>query len=196
MTRHAACPHTTMSSSLSIRPASPADIPRITSILNHYISSSVTTFRLDPVAEATVLDTYHAISAQGLPYLVAYDHTSDSEADHVLGYTYAAGYRMPSHAGYQHTVEISVFVAPDSRTRGVGTALMNALIPALRATTAPKVHQVLAVMAVDPDGQDAGLGLRDWYGRWGFVEVGRLKRVGHKFGKWLDTMFLQLSLDE
>nr|GAT43550.1 predicted protein [Mycena chlorophos] len=182
-------------SSLSIRPASPADIPRITSILNHYISSSVTTFRLDPVAEATVLDTHHAISAQGLPYLVAYDHTSDNT---ILGYTYAAGYRMPSHAGYQHTVEISVFkfVAPDSRTRGVGTALMDALIPALRTTTNPKVHQVLAVMAVDPDGQDAGLGLRDWYGRWGFKEVGRLKRVGYKFGKWLDTMFLQLSLDE
>ncbi|KAJ7069176.1 acyl-CoA N-acyltransferase [Mycena amicta] len=177
--------------SIRVRPGRPADIPQITTIINHYIATSMTTFRLEPLAEAGVLETCHAVQTQNLPFLVA---IADAE-DTILGHTYASGYRMPSHAGYKHTVEISVFVAPGSRTRGVGTRLMDALLESLRHSPA-EVKQILAVMAVDPDGPDAGLGLRDWYGRWGFRQVGQLKRVGFKFGKWIDTLFLQLSLEE
>ncbi|KAF7329591.1 hypothetical protein MKEN_00222000 [Mycena kentingensis (nom. inval.)] len=178
--------------SITIRPATPADIPQITAILNHYVATSVTTFRLDPVPELTVLESYHAVRAAGLPYLVA---VLASAPETVLGYTYASGYRMPSHAGYQYTVEISVFVAPGERTRGVGTAMMDALISTLRSLEG-RVTQVLAVMAVDTDAVGAGYGLRDWYARWGFQQVGHLKRVGRKLGKWIDTLFMQLSLED
>ena len=88
---------------------------------------------------------------------------------------------------------------------------MNALIPVLKNPnehpeyvsprenlqgSIPRITQVLAVMAIDPDGLNAGYGLRDFYVRWGFVQVGHLRKVGYKMGKWLDTLFMQLSVHE
>ena len=51
-------------------------------------------------------------------------------------------------------------------------------------------------MTIDPHGLNAGYGLRDSYVREGFVEVGHLRKVGYKMGKWLDTLFMQLSVHE
>jgi L-amino acid N-acyltransferase YncA len=109
---------------------------------------------------------------------------------------------MPSHQAYCHTTEITVFVHPDNLTRGVGSSLMDALMSKLNDTsaspqlsTAPaSISEVLCIMALDANGRDGGYGLRDWYMRWGFEEVGRLRRVGFKFGIWVDTLILQLSL--
>ena len=47
-----------------------------------------------------------------------------------------------------------------------------------------RVRNVLAVMAVDKEGREAGEGLRRWYLERGFVEWGRLKGVGLKKGRW------------
>lgn len=46
------------------------------------------------------------------------------------------------------------------------------------------VRNVLAVMAVDTDGPDEGDKLRRWYIERGFVERGRLERIGFKRGRW------------
>ncbi|KAF7364713.1 hypothetical protein MVEN_00341100 [Mycena venus] len=111
---------------------------------------------------------------------------------------------MPSHKAYCHTVEITVFVHPEHLTRGIGSAMMDGLLFRLRnpeslqgwaLSKAPAaITEVLCIMAIDVNGKDSGYGLRDWYSRWGFQEVGRLKRVGFKFGIWIDTSILQLSL--
>jgi phosphinothricin acetyltransferase len=43
---------------------------------------------------------------------------------------------------------------------------------------------VMAVMSVDETSWKNGLGLRDFYVKHGFEEVGHLKKVGHKFDRW------------
>jgi phosphinothricin acetyltransferase len=58
---------------------------------------------------------------------------------------------------------------------------MSALIKEILRT---RIRELLAVMAVDDKGRDAGLGLRDYYVQWGFREVGRMERVGFKFERW------------
>ncbi|KAJ6585561.1 hypothetical protein B0H19DRAFT_424457 [Mycena capillaripes] len=184
---------------ISVRLADNSDIPQITNIINHYIHSSVATFRTEMLSDSSILETYLSIRGQGLPYLVAF--AADSPT--ILGYAYTSGYRMPSHKAYCHTVEITVFVHPEHLTRGIGSAMMNDLLFKLKnpdslddwaLSKAPTISEVLCVMALDVDGKDAGFGLRDWYIRWGFEEIGRLKRVGFKFGMWIDTLILQLSL--
>ena len=54
--------------------------------------------------------------------------------------------------------------------------------------------QLLAIMSVDTDGPGQGWGLRDWYVNFGFVQVGQLKDVGWKKGRWIDTVYLQRTL--
>ncbi|KAJ7456734.1 acyl-CoA N-acyltransferase [Mycena galericulata] len=188
-----------MDALFSVRLADHTDIAQITDIVNHYIQSSVATFRTDTLPEAAILETYLSIRGQGHPYIVAV--ASDSPT--IFGYAYASGYRMPSHQAYSHTVEITVFVHPEHLTRGVGSTLMSDLLLKLKdpvslrgwaLSNAPEVTEVLCIMAVDVNARDHGYGLRNWYTRWGFEEVGHLKRVGFKFGIWIDTLILQLSL--
>ncbi|KAJ7738365.1 acyl-CoA N-acyltransferase [Mycena metata] len=186
---------------MDTRLAKESDILQITDIMNHYIQSSVATFRTEVLPASAIVENYLALRDQGFPYLVAVRENSSF----VLGYAYASGYRMPSHKAYCHTVEITVFVHPEHQTIGVGTMLLRKLLYMLKnpdslqdwaLSSAPVVSEVLCIMALDPDGREAGYGLRDWYINFGFEEVGRLKRVGFKFGKWIDTLILQMSLKD
>ncbi|KAK5301504.1 hypothetical protein LTR99_006471 [Exophiala xenobiotica] len=109
--------------------------------------------------------------------------------------------------GYGHSVEISLFCHPEHRDKGIGSKMLKDLLSALRTTkhvtkeaghednpVECDVKKVFAVMAVDEDAPGQGLALRDWYRRWGFEEVGRLKGVGYKKGRIIDTMYMELHL--
>ena len=130
-----------------------------------------------------------------MPYLVAIDPTSASP-DTILGYTYASGFRG-FMLGYIHSVEMTIFVHPEHRGWGIGNALMKEMLAQLKGRihvssevaeegmetvkVEREVKQLFAIMAVDEVGE--GRGLKDWYGKWGFEEVGRLRKVGYKHGK-------------
>jgi len=116
----------------------------------------------------------------GYPVLVAVNG-----AEGVLGYASFGDWR--AWDGYRHTVEHSVYVRADQRGKGVGEALMHALIK--RARRIGK-H----VMVAGIEARNAGsIRLHE---KLGFEHVGHLKQVGTKFGGWLDLLFLQLILDE
>jgi L-amino acid N-acyltransferase len=89
-------------------------------------------------------------------------------------------------SGYRFTVEHTVHVREDRWRSGVGEALMHALIEKARETGK---HTMIA--AIDSTNE---VSIR-FHQRLGFVEVGRLPEVGAKFGRWLDLVLLQLSLD-
>jgi phosphinothricin acetyltransferase len=116
----------------------------------------------------------------GYPVLVAVDAQGA-----VLGYASFGDWR--AFDGYRHTVEHSVYVRGDQRGKGIGRALMQALIG--RARSIGK-H----VMVAGIEANNAGsIKLHDALG---FEHVGHLKEVGMKFGAWLDLAFMQLKLDE
>ena len=54
----------------------------------------------------------------------------------------------------------------------------------------PKVYEALVKMSVNPFGVDA----RSFDVREGWEEVGRIRRVGWKVGRWVDVMFFQKNL--
>jgi phosphinothricin acetyltransferase len=83
-------------------------------------------------------------------------------------------------------VEDSVYVAPWASRRGLGTALLGAL---LSACSAAQVREVIAVIADTGDPASAEL-----HRRHSFVEAGRLTGVGFKHGRRLDTLLFQCSL--
>jgi L-amino acid N-acyltransferase YncA len=84
----------------------------------------------------------------------------------------------PAHG---HAVEDSIYLAPGQRGRGIGTALPARLI-ATAAPTDPR-HGSRHRSANGPS-------LR-LHGRFGFAKIGRCRRVGWKFERWLDLVFLE-----
>lgn len=172
---------------VTIRPAEAQDIPKIWEIFNHYVMNTSVSFLVKSPTQSYIQSRYQASKDQGLPYLIAV------ESDKIVGYTYASGYRG-FMIGYISTVEITIFCHPDHRGKGIGKLLIGELLDKLKGTIhitreacheseahEAEIKQVLAVMSLD---EEKGHGLRNWYQGWGFEEVGRLRKVGFKKGRW------------
>ncbi len=129
-----------------------------------------------------MLRRFEAVAAGGYPYLVA------EEAGRLLGYAYAGAYRP--RPAYRSTVENSIYIAPDSQGRGVGGALLDAL---MQECTRRGFRQMIAVIG---DGTGASLGSRRLHERAGFRLIGVAEKVGFKHGRWLDQMLMQKDLGE
>ncbi len=162
----------------AIRPARAADIPAITRIYAHAVEHGTASFELTAPDETEMARRMQALLKDNFPYIVA-------ELDGaILGYAYASFYR--ARPAYRFTVENSVYVAPESHRRGIGKALLIRLI---EACTALGFRQMIAV--IGDSNQAASIGV---HRACGFEPAGNLKNIGYKFGRWLDTPLMQLSL--
>jgi L-amino acid N-acyltransferase len=88
--------------------------------------------------------------------------------------------------GYRYTVEHTVHVRHDVRGRGVGSLLVETLFP--RAMALGKHVMIGGIDAAN----DASIRFHE---RLGFERVAYFREVGHKFGGWLDLVFMQRFLD-
>ena len=162
-----------------IRPTVPADLDAISEIYAHHVRTGVATFEVDPPDAREWEKRFGAVIDSGLPFISA-------EMDGAIaGYAYCVQWK--SRPAYRHTVEDSIYLAPDAVGGGVGGRLLDAL---LARCADVGVRQVIAVI-VD-DSADASLAL---HRNRGFVDAGRLSSVGFKHGRWLDTLLLQRTLN-
>jgi L-amino acid N-acyltransferase YncA len=161
-----------------VRPATPADLGAVAGIFAFYVSSSVATFEEDPPGVAQWRQRRDELAGRGLPFLVA------EAGGTVAGYAYATPWR-PKPA-YRHTVEDSVYLDPAHRGQGLGRRLLDAL---LARCTETGVRQVIAVIADTGDPASAAL-----HRACGFTDAGRLKEVGDKHGRRIDTLLMQRGL--
>jgi L-amino acid N-acyltransferase YncA len=164
--------------SVIIRAAAASDMDAIATIYAHHVNHGTATFEIEAPDSSEIGRRWSEVTAKGLPWLVA-DDGSD-----VVGYAYSGPYRP--RLAYRHTVEDSIYVRAHRLGNGVGRLLMPALID---ATKACGMHQMIAV--IGDSGNQASIHL---HRRFGFQDAGLLKDVGFKFGRWLDTVFLQRSL--
>jgi L-amino acid N-acyltransferase YncA len=163
---------------VDLRPAADADLGAIAAIFAHYVTSSVITFEETPPAVAHWRQQLGRQAAGGLPFLVA------DVGGTVAGYAYASPWRP--RPAYRHTVEDSVYLAPGHRGRGLGRLLLDGL---LAGCAAAGVQQVIAVIADTGDPASVAL-----HRACGFTDAGRLRAVGRKHGRWIDTVLLQRAV--
>lgn len=162
-----------------MRDAADADLPAIQFIYAHHVLHGLASFEEVPPGVDELRTRMAAVRAAGLPYLVA-------EVDGaVAGYAYATLYRPRS--AYRHTVEDSVYVAQGMAGRGIGAALLSALIT--RCEAGPW-RQMMATIG-QGDGNRGSIALHT---RMGFTRIGALRSVGFKHGQWLDTVLMQRPL--
>lgn len=162
-----------------VRDAADADLPAIQFIYAHHVLHGLASFEEVPPGVDELRTRLATVRAAGLPYLVA-------EVDGaVAGYAYATLYRPRS--AYRHTVEDSVYVAQGMAGRGIGVALLSALIT--RCEAGPW-RQMMATIG-QGDGNRGSIALHT---RMGFTRIGALRSVGFKHGQWLDTVLMQRPL--
>ncbi|AGB43463.1 N-acetyltransferase family protein [Mesorhizobium sp. ESP6-5] len=167
-------------SNIAIRPATPADLDAITEIYADAVANGTASYELEPPSRTEMGTRFAALAAGGFPYLVA------EKAGAVLGYAYAGAFRP--RPAYRFIVEDSVYVAPDAKGQGVGLKLMQSLVAAVEAAG---FRQIVAVIG-DGRADSASVRLHE---KLGFRHSGRLEGSGYKHGRWLDTVFMQLSLN-
>ena len=161
-----------------VRASRAEDVPAIQAIYAHHVLHGLASFEEIPPDVQEMGRRREEILGRGLPYLVA---TIDGL---VVGYAYASPYRTRS--AYRYTLEDSVYIAPDRLGRGIGRALLGALIPLCEAAG---YRQIVAV--IGDSGNAGSIGL---HAAFGFARVGALPSVGFKLGRWVDSVLMQRPL--
>ena len=161
-----------------IRPASLADLPRITEIHNYYVQNTHITFDVRPFTSEQRVPWFNQHSNGGRHRILVAE-----DGGQILGYTATGSFR--SKEAYETTVEVSVACSPDSTRRGIGSQLYQELFSLLEKED---VHRVVAGIA-QPNAASNAL-----HGRFGFTEIGAFTEVGRKFGKYWDVMWMQKTM--
>lgn len=160
-----------------VRPVQDRDAAAIAAIYAHHVRHGSASFDEDAPSETETRAKIRRISGHGWPFLVA-------EVDGtVAGYAYATQFR--DRPAYAFTCENSIYVHCDRAGRGVGRRLLTRLIADAEAGG---FRQMIAVIG---GGEPASVAL---HRSLGFVEAGRMRSVGRKFGRWLDTVYMQRAL--
>jgi L-amino acid N-acyltransferase len=163
-----------VSTEFAISPAVRAQLPEILAIYNEVIRTSTAVFSEAEVTLANREAWFDSKAALGFPVLVAADTTG------VVGFGTFGEFR--SWPGYRYSVEHTVHVRADRRRRGVGRALVSALLDA-----AARMHMHVMIAGIDAENVTS-ISLHE---NLGFKVVGQLHQVGFKFGRWLDLKLLQ-----
>ena len=165
---------------IQIRPSKAADMPVIAEIYGYHVHNGLASFELLAPSIDEMTQRRADVISRNFPYLVA-------EVDgRVAGYAFASLYR--ARPAYRHTLEDSVYVHKDFTGRGIGRALLDALLEACVKTGA---RQMIAVI-----GDSANTASIKLHAACGFKRTGTLKAVGFKFGQWVDSVVMQRTIGE
>lgn len=165
------------SQTTTIRAAERSDLAQILAIYNEVIRNSTAVYSAVEFTEARGEQWLAAKAEQGFPFIVALD------AAEVVGFGTFGEFR--AWPCYQNTVEHSLHVRADRRGRGIGRAVLIALIERAKG-----MHKHVMIAGIDADNAPS-IGLHQSLG---FTPAGRFHEVGFKFGRWLDLVFLERLL--
>ena len=163
---------------MQIRPAGTPDLPEMQAIYAHHVMTGAGTFEEAPPSIEEMQARFEAVTVRGWTWLVAADATG------VLGYAYFA--QMRDRSAYLYTAENSIYVREDVRGQGVGKALVARLLDEAERAG---FRQMVAVIGDSENIASIGV-----HSSLGFLRVGLLRSSGFKFGRWVDTVYMQRAL--
>ena len=163
---------------MQVRLATRDDLPAIQEIYAHHVLHGLASFEEEAPALEEMRRRFDDVSARRLPWLAG------DFGGVLAGYGYCAPYR--SRSAYRYSLEDSVYVRYGCEGRGVGSAILAALIERAEALG---YRQLIAV--IGDSGHAASINL---HASFGFLRVGTLRSVGFKFGRWVDSVLMQRPL--
>lgn len=154
---------------LELRPLAPPDWPEVERIYAAGIATGNATFETEPPSwedfDSSKLASHRFVAL---------------DARRLVGWVAATA--VSDRCVYAGVAEHSVYVDPDATGRGIGRALLEALIDSTEAAGIWTLQS-----GVFPENA-ASLALHE---RCGFRIVGRRERLGLHHGRWRDVLFLE-----
>ena len=150
----------------------------VQAIYAHHVLHGAASFEEEPPMLDEMQRRRADVLGRGMPYLVA------EIGGQVVGYSNASPYR--ARPAYRFTLENSIYIDERHRGRGVGSALLQALVERCRGGP---WRQMIAIIGDSANAASIGL-----HRKAGFRQVGVLERVGFKHGRWVDSVLMQLEL--
>jgi L-amino acid N-acyltransferase YncA len=163
---------------LQIRDASAADAEVLLAIYRPFVTNTAVSFELEPPSVEEFSQRILAAQSRWA-WLVA------AQSGQVAGYAYASSFRP--RAAYQWSVEVSAYLDPAYRGRGVGRALYERLMTILLAKGYCTAYAGITL----PNEVSVG-----FHQALGFSAVGVFRRAGRKFGSWHDVSWWQRPLQD
>ncbi len=167
-----------MSAPGAIRVARPEDAAEVAEIYAPNVTDTFISFEIEPPTVAGMRERI----AKGLsthPWLV---HDAGGRIE---GYAYAGRHR--DRAAYQWSTDVSCYVRPEARGRGIGASLYLELIRLLEAQGFANAYAGIALP------NEASVRLHESVG---FKPVGIYRGVGFKQGAWRDVGWWARALGE
>ena len=161
----------------SIRDARADDAEAIAAIYGHHVLHGTASFEEQPPTAEAWREKIATLASRRWPFIVAEDRGE------VVAYAYVTQFR--DRPAYAFTCENSIYVHAERVGQGIGRALLQRLIEAAREAG---FKQMIGVIG---GGEPASVAL---HRACGFAERGRMKSIGFKFGRWLDTVYVQRDL--
>jgi phosphinothricin acetyltransferase len=163
---------------MTIRRAALDDLPRLTEIYNHYVRETAITFDVDEYTVEKRRPWLEQHGGTGRHQLVVAEQDGQ-----VVGYAGTGTFR--AKRAYDTSVEMTIYVAHDATSRGIGTALYLDLLPRLATED---VHRALAGITLP---NPASLAL---HARFGFRQVAHFTENGRKFGRYWDVVWMEKDI--
>lgn len=160
-----------------MRPATVDDISPINAIYNFYVETSPATFDTEPTSDRWRLAWFEQRTARGLPVMVA------DAGGEIAGWCALSDWSPK--AAYRTTKDESIYIADGFRGKGVGRALLTAILDKAQGLG---VHVVMAGVVAC---QEPSLAL---HRSLGFEQSALNLHMGYKLGQWHDVAYLQRHL--
>lgn len=156
------------------------DIDAITKIYSHHVLTGTASFEVEAPNSLEMANRLNNLDAKNYPILIA----ENMDTNAVIGFAYCSPYHP--RAAYRKTVQDSIYVHKDSIGKGVGRILLEKLIEQTRKSG---FSQIVAVIGDTNNKRSISL-----HRSMGFIKIGIARKIGFKFNKFVDVVYMQLDL--
>ena len=165
---------------ISIRSVTEDDAPALLAIYSHYVRCSAVTFEYDVPSEAEFRRRIRG-TLEKYPYLAA------ESGGIILGYAYAGPFHP--RAAYGWSAELSIYLSPDARGKGLGRRLYETLEQELGRMGIINLYACISWPEIEDEYLDRSS--PDFHTHLGFVTVGHFRQCGYKFDRWYDMIWME-----
>lgn len=163
-----------------IRDAFEKDAERLVEIYSYYVKETAVSFEYGVPSVEEFICRIKSVKMK-YPFLV---YEADGK---ILGYAYASAYS--GREAYNWTATTSIYLDKECRRRGIGTALYKEL--EARLSKQGIVNALAGVAFMDIEDEFLTHDSFEFHKNRGYTEVAHMPKIGKKFDRWYDLLWMQ-----